>query len=192
MTNKTGTPSPNSLAGWFVDNIMVEGAPCELEPPTLDWVGINPQAKPEGARYMPTQDVRVEGKDNIGVDSMRIYIRRYDYSASSWTAWTDSLMSSTVTTSCPDSSIYEYTFGNIDVNDTVEWYVRIFDCACPNVVRAPLESAPNFAYKVLERSSTPSYLWDNYSELLPVFYDPSNGRGLRKPIVLGSGYRFRC
>ena len=33
MTNKTGTPSPNSLAGWFVDNIMVEGAPCELEPP---------------------------------------------------------------------------------------------------------------------------------------------------------------
>ena len=30
MTNKTGTPSPNSLAGWFVDNIMVEGAPVSL------------------------------------------------------------------------------------------------------------------------------------------------------------------
>ena len=74
---------------------------------------------------------------------MRIYIRRYDYSASSWIM--DGFFDeSTVTTSCPEwSTIY----GNIDVNDTVEWYARIFDCACPNVVRAPLESAPNFAYK---------------------------------------------
>ena len=180
MTNKTGTPSPNSLAGWFVDNIMVEGAPCELEPPTLDWVGINPQAKPEGARYMPTQDVRVEGKDNIGVDSMRIYIRRYDYSASAWTTWTDSLMSSTVTTSCPDSSIYEYTFGNIGVNDTVEWYVRIFDCACPNVVRAPLESAPNFAYKFWRDPALPPICGTTtqnsfpYSTTLPMEEDFEN------------------
>ena len=46
---------------------MVEGAPCELEPPTLDWINVSVQAKPNGARYMPTQDVRVKGKDNVGV-----------------------------------------------------------------------------------------------------------------------------
>lgn len=181
MTNKTGTPSPNSLAGWFVDNLMVEGAPCELEPPTMDWVGINPQAKPDGARYMPQQDVRVEGKDNVGVDSMRIYFRRYDFSGGSWGTWTDSLMSPTVTSSCPDSSIYEYTFGNIDVHDTVEWFVRIFDCACPNVVRDPLESAPQQAYKFWRDTSLPPICGTTtqnsfpYSSLLPLeqdFEDP--------------------
>ena len=84
MSNKTGTPSPSALEGWFVDNLMVEGAPCELEPPTMDWVNVSVPAKPIGARYMPTQSVRVKGKDNVGVDSMRIYMRRYDYSTSSW------------------------------------------------------------------------------------------------------------
>ena len=180
MSNKTGTPSPNSLSGWFVDNMMVEGAPCELEPPTLDWVGINPQAKPEGARYMPTQNVRVEGKDNVGVDSMRIYMRRYDYSASAWTTWSDSLMTPTVSTSCPDSAIYEYTFGAIDVNDTIEWYTRIFDCACPNVVRAPLESAPNFAYKFWRDPALPPICGTTtqnsfpYSTTLPMEEDFDN------------------
>jgi hypothetical protein len=41
---------------------MVEGAPCELEPPTLDWINVSVQAKPNGARYMPSQDVRVKEK----------------------------------------------------------------------------------------------------------------------------------
>ena len=77
---------------------------------------------------MPTQDVRVKGKDNVGVDSMQIYMRRYDYSAGSWGTWSDSLMSSSFSASCPNSSQYTYTFGNIDIHDTIEWYVHIFDC----------------------------------------------------------------
>ena len=89
MTNKTGTPSPNALAGWFVDNIMVEAAPCELEPPVIDWVNVSQPAQPIGARYMPTQDVRFKGEDNVGVDSSKIYFRRYDWSAGSWTNWRD-------------------------------------------------------------------------------------------------------
>ena len=155
MTNKTGTPSPNALAGWFVDNIMVEGAPCELDPPTIDWVNVNPVAKPEGARYMPTQDVRFKGEDNLGVDSSRIYFRRYDYSSSSWSSWTDSLMTPSSTSSCPTASNYVYSFGNIDINDTIEWYVRIFDCACPNVVRSPLESDPDQTFKFWREPSLP-------------------------------------
>jgi hypothetical protein len=155
MTNKTGTPSPNALAGWFVDNIMVEGAPCELDPPTIDWINVNPVAKPEGARYMPTQDVRFKGEDNLGVDSSRIYFRRYDYSSSSWSSWTDSLMTPSSTSSCPTASNYVYSFGNIDINDSIEWYVRIFDCACPNVVRSPLESDPDQTFKFWREPSLP-------------------------------------
>ena len=101
MTNKTGTPSPNALAGWFVDNIMVEAAPCELEQPVIDWVNVSQPAQPIGARYMPTQDVRFKGEDNVGVDSSKIYFRRYDWSAGSWTNWRDSLMTPSNTNSCP-------------------------------------------------------------------------------------------
>ena len=180
MSNKTGTPSPAALDGWFVDNIMVEGAPCELEPPTIDWVNVSVPAKPIGARYMPTQAVRVKGKDNVGVDSMRIYMRRYDYSASSWGTWTDSLMSSSFSSNCPDSSQYTYTFGNIDIHDTIEWYVRIFDCACPNVVRDPLESASIFAYKFWRDAGLPPICGTTtqnsfpYSTTLPVDQDFEN------------------
>ena len=180
MSNKTGTPSPAALEGWFVDNIMVEGAPCELEPPTMDWVNVSVPAKPIGARYMPTQVVRVKGKDNVGVDSMRIYMRRYDYSASSWGTWSDSLMSSSFSSNCPDSSQYTYTFGNIDIHDTIEWYVRIFDCACPNVVRDPLESASIFAYKFWRDAGLPPICGTTtqtsfpYSTTLPVDQDFEN------------------
>jgi len=155
MTNKTGTPSPVSLAGWFVDNLMVEGAPCELQPPTIDWINVNPIAKPEGARYMPTQEVRFKGEDNLGIDSSRIYFRRYVDSISTWTTWTDSLMTPSNSSICPTSSNYEYTFGNIGINDTIEWYVRIFDCACPNVVRSPLATNPNSTYKFWREPSLP-------------------------------------
>ena len=87
MSNKTGTPSPNALYGWFVDNIMVEGA---LRIGAYILTVDNQQAKPEGARYMPTQNVRVEGKDNVGVDS--IHLRVATTTVSAWTTWNDSLM----------------------------------------------------------------------------------------------------
>ncbi len=156
MTNKTGTPSPNPLAGWFVDNIMVEAAPCELEPPTIDWAAINPQSKPVGARYMPTQDVRFLGSDNIGVINSRIYFRRFNYSTLSWGVWQDSLMTPSISSACPSSAQYSYNFSNINVHDTIEWYVRIFDCACPNDVRDPLISAVEDTYKFWRDPSLPA------------------------------------
>ena len=156
MTNKTGTPSPNALAGWFVDNIMVEAAPCELEPPVIDWVNVSQPAQPIGARYMPTQDVRFKGEDNVGVDSSKIYFRRYDWSAGSWTNWRDSLMTPSNTNACPLAANFAYTFNGISVNDTIEWYVRIFDCACPNVIRSPLESATNTTNKFWREPALPA------------------------------------
>lgn len=156
MSNKSGTPAPVALAGWFVDNIMVEAAPCELEPPAIDWVNVPMPSKPDGARYMPTQDVRLKATDNVGIDSVRVYFRRYDYGAGSWSAWTDSLMTTATVSSCPLSANYAYTWGNINVSDTIEWYVRVFDCACPNVIRDPLESAAVTTYKFWRDPSLPA------------------------------------
>ena len=156
MTNKTGFGPPNSLSGWFIDNIMVEAAPCELEPPIIDWLNVSQPAQPTGARYMPTQDVRFKGQDNIGVDSSKIYFRRYDWSAGAWTNWRDSLMTPSNTNSCPNASDFAYTFSGISVNDTIEWYVQIFDCACPNIVRSPLETAANTTFKFWREPSLPA------------------------------------
>ena len=156
MSNKSGTPSPAALAGWFVDNLMVEIAPCGLEPPTLDFVNIPSPSKPIGARYMQTQDVRLKASDNFGIDSVRLYFRRFDFSLGTWGTWTDSLMTSSVLTNCPANSNYDFTWGNINVNDTIEWYVRVFDCECPNVVRDPIESAPQTSYKFWRDPSLPA------------------------------------
>ena len=136
------TSSNFTIAGWFIDNIMVEAAPCELEPPTVDWVNVSIQSQPDGARFMPTQAVRLKATDNIGIDSVKIYYR-WD----STQVWSDTLMVPNVSASCPTSAEYTYTFKNIAVFDTIEWYVEIFDCACPNIVRSPSYIAAQDFYK---------------------------------------------
>jgi len=177
MSNKNGTPAPAALAGWFVDNLMVEGAPCELQPPTLDWINVSVQAKPNGARYMPTQDVRVKGEDNVGVLNVRIYSRRFNYTQGQWSNWTDSIMTKSVAASCPTSAEFSYTFNNININDSIEWYVRIFDCACPNAVRDPILSAQYTTYKFWRDPGLPPICGVTtgttfpYSSLVPYFED---------------------
>ena len=134
---KSGTPVPASLAGWFVDNLMVEAAPCELEPPVMDWNTVSSYAKPIGARYMPTQDVRVRVTDNVGILSTTIYHRQYDYATSTWGSWTNNVMSKVSGGACTANTEYYYTFGAIALYDTIQWYVQTNDCSCPNVVREP-------------------------------------------------------
>ncbi len=86
-------------------------------------------------------------------------------------------MTSSFSASCPDSSQYTYTFNNIGVSDTIEWYVRIFDCACPNVVRDPLETATNTTYKFWRDAALPPICGTTnrnsfpYSTLLPLEED---------------------
>lgn len=135
------TSSPFTISGWYVDNLMVEAAPCELDPPTLDWVNVTVQNKPDGARFMPTQDVRVKGEDNVGIDSVKIFYR-WDTTS----VWSSAMMSTTSGGSCPTSGEWTHTFTGIDVYDTVDWYVEIYDCACPNVVRDPDYIAPKLYY----------------------------------------------
>ena len=50
-----------NLSGWYVDNLLVEAAPCELEPPTFTFALVPPR-KPVGARYQATEQIDVKAE----------------------------------------------------------------------------------------------------------------------------------
>ncbi len=129
-----GTANP---AGWFVDNVKVEAAPCELIPPSYTF-NLIPRREPIGARYQSTQEIRLKARDlESGVDSVLLHHRLNGGS------WTTVEMTPSISSACPDSAEYFHSLTNLVVGDSVDWYVEIFDCACPNVVRVPsLSSTP--------------------------------------------------
>ena len=61
-------------SGWYVDDLLIEGSPCELEEPTIDWALIPPYY-PIGARYQATQKIKLEATDNAGLDSTLLHYR---------------------------------------------------------------------------------------------------------------------
>jgi hypothetical protein len=128
-----------TTAGWFVDNLKVEAAPCELIPPKIKW-NLNPRREPIGARYQATEQVRLRATDKVlpksGIDSVVLH---YQMSGGTWNMVN---MTAVNTSSCPDSSEYFYDFTNLVVGDTINWWVEAFDCACDeNSVRSPSTAA---------------------------------------------------
>ena len=135
-----------SPAGWFIDNINVAASSCELEEPTLTY-NLTPLNKPVQARYQAAEILRLRARDkggyNQGVDKDSVMV--------TWRLnggpWTSNKMVATppVAPACPDSAIFQYTWTNLLVGDTIDWYVNIYDCACPNMTRDPIQSAlPNY------------------------------------------------
>ena len=128
-----------TTAGWFVDNLKVEAAPCELIPPKIKW-NLNPRREPIGARYQATEQVRLRATDKVlpksGMDSVVLH---YQMNGGTWNMVN---MTAVNTSSCPDSSEYFYDFTNLVVGDTINWWVEAFDCACDeNSTRSPSTAA---------------------------------------------------
>ena len=99
-----------NTAGWFVDNLKVEAAPCELIPPTINW-NLNPRREPIGARYQASEQIRLRAIDKIlpksGMDSVVLH---YRINNGIWN-WLN--MTAINTANCPDSSEYTHTFNNL-------------------------------------------------------------------------------
>lgn len=138
--------------GWFIDNVIVQASTCELEEPKIDY-NLVPYGKPVGAMYNFNEPLRLEAKDyggyNQGVDSVVVWWRL------NGGAWQATPMNSSIGGACPDSSDYTYTFSGILLNDTIDWYVEIYDCACPNVKRDPLITATPTNYYTFWRDPAP-------------------------------------
>lgn len=135
-----------SPAGWFIDNIKITASTCELEEPTFTY-NLFPLNKPVAARYQASEILRVRARDkggyNQGVDKDSVMV--------TWRLnngpWTTNKMVATpaVTPLCPDSAIFQFTFNNLLVGDTIDWYITIYDCACPNSKRDPaITAVPNY------------------------------------------------
>lgn len=129
--------------GWYVDNIKVEAAPCELNAPEV--LNTHTNAKlAQGARYQATEEIRVSVRDkgprNDGVKDSTVLVYRFNGGA-----WQNQLMTKTGSAVCPDSAQFSYTFQNLVVGDTIDYYIEAYDCACPNLTRFPLvSSVPNY------------------------------------------------
>ncbi len=138
-------------SGWYVDDLLIEGSPCELEEPTLDWVLI-PPAYPIGARYQATQKIKFEATDNAGLDSALLYYRV------NGGLWKIEKMTAASTPSCTNSKTtikFNYTITSIVLHDTIDWYVEVYDCSCPNITRDPVINAVPVNYYTFWRNPAP-------------------------------------
>lgn len=123
----SGTANP---AGWYVDNVQVDAAPCELVPPIIKFTP--PNVPPIGARYQSSITLGYRAIDHdSGMDSVVVHHRI------NGGAWQVSQLTAATGGSCPDSSQFSFTWSNLVVGDTIDWYSEAFDCACPNMTRYP-------------------------------------------------------
>ncbi len=130
-------PGTTPRAGWFVDDLMVTEATCELYPPKLNF-DYNPipcfSNNPKGSLQATSTNsykIGVEAEDSIinttsGLDSVAIFYR--NHSSGVWQSAKMNLASGIE---------YHYTIPNLFVGDTVDYYVKAWDNACPNVSREP-------------------------------------------------------
>lgn len=124
----------SAYAGWYVDNIEVIGATCELQPPTINW--LSGAGRPIGARYQSSQEIRLEANDpGSGIDSVLLY---YSLNGAPFDTVT---MAAANTNSCPVQSQYSHSITGLSVGDTVRWSLKVFDCACPNITIYPNAAA---------------------------------------------------
>ena len=131
--------------GWFVDDILVEGAPCELNKPKINFnftpgggVAGYPncfEPAPEGAQVeLPDSNYPVAARitDNLksydtGVDSVIVV-----YKVNNGPLDTMEL------TNIGSPTEYRGLFMDLDVGDVVDWYMLAYDFGCPpNEARMP-------------------------------------------------------
>lgn len=122
---------PSVYHGWFVDNINVLAAPCELTPPAVTFNLTPPIVpayvnQPLGPQYQIDQKIGIEATDASGIDSVRLYFNVND------TGWARVPM-----TLVGGTNRYEYIISGLDNADTCWWYVVAYDGACPNYTRRP-------------------------------------------------------
>jgi hypothetical protein len=145
-------------AGWWVDNLVVTGSNCELFPPLFHF-NYTPipcfPVRPTGAiTQEPNNNYKVGARvtDTVpggasnptwvsGIDSVTVFYRIINSSGTG--AWQNFNLG---LTSAPNFE-YQGTFQNVQLGDTVQYYFRAWDLACPNTTRFPDSLAnPQNAY----------------------------------------------
>ncbi len=129
-------PQQGFSAGWFVDDIQVTGAPCELSPPTLSY-NFNPipcyanqpvgglVADPSNSYPVGVVAADTSSPFDTGIDSVVCHFR---INNGVWDSINMPLQTNTE---------YKGFIPNVFLYDTVDYYVVAWDKGCPNSTRKP-------------------------------------------------------
>ncbi len=151
VLNPTQLPPPINRpfgAGWWVDNLLITGSTCELFPPRFSFnyvpipcFPIRPQGglteEPSGnykigARVTDSVPGGTTANNFSDIDSVTVFYRVTDSNGVTG-AWQYVNMVKTNVT----FSEWEATIPSISLGDTVEYYYKAWDLACPNITRVP-------------------------------------------------------
>ncbi len=144
--------------GWWVDNLVITGSNCELFPPAFHF-NYTPipcfPVRPTGAiTQEQTNNYKVGARvtDTVpggatnptwvsGIDSVTVFYRVINSTG------TGPWQNFNLTLSSAPNFEYQGTFNNVQLGDTIEYFYRAWDLACPNVTRFPDSLAnPSAAY----------------------------------------------
>lgn len=138
-TNVSGfNQLPPAYPGWFVDNVYVIGADCNLIPPEISFTltpAVTYDNRPEGLQPCEgNYRVALDATDNLGIDSVELFYRVNNGS------WIQRNMPNTTADRFVD------TIPSLITNDTIEWYVVAWDSACPNSTRRPVNPSSYYMF----------------------------------------------
>lgn len=155
------TVPPNNRtfgAGWWVDNLLVTASTCEQFPPRFHFnytpvPNCFPVRPTGGLTQEPSNSYRVGARvtDTVpnnnnpaleaGIDSVVVFYRKIDSTGvGPWQYETLNLV---------NAARFEYraTISNVLLGDTIEYFYKAWDLACPNITRFPDSLAdPSNAY----------------------------------------------
>lgn len=163
----------NYFAGWYVDDLLLLRSSCELTSPTLDFD--YPQAtvcianKPENGVVQDAINNEYYAAVAAYDDSSGIANVVLRWREVGTTTWNVDTMSPTTYTPFINGITYtEYidTMSNVFLGDTIEWFVRAYDNACPNVTRSP-DSLIQDYYTYWPEPGYPTKCGNPYCGVLP-------------------------
>ncbi len=177
-------PTLQYLAGWFVDNVLVRRAPCELNPPSVSFkFPGNPAGRPAPCyANNPTGSIVAETSQSYpvgvvvydtatvyesGVDSVFLY---YSVNGGAFIKKLMPLVTASNPAHTPAALGHEYkTFiNNLNLKDSVRYYVTAQDTGCPNLTRNPDTIAQSFRYyEFVVDSALPTKCGQNFCGQFP-------------------------
>lgn len=122
----------NQFDGWYIDDIEVVAAPCEVTPPTASF-NLNPipvpcyDNQPQGGILNLDPKIGIDATDPSGMNEVRLI-----YSLNN--APDDTLLM-TNPGGQPNRWEYQFPLGLLSVGDTVSYYIEAEDASCINNVR---------------------------------------------------------
>ena len=123
----------NQFDGWYIDDVEVVAAPCEVTPPTASF-NLNPvpvpcyDNQPQGGILNVNPKIGIDASDPSGMNQVRLI-----YSVNGGADQT--ILMTNPGAGQPNRWEYQFPVGLLSIGDTVAYYIEAEDASCINNVR---------------------------------------------------------